>query len=261
MAKILGKNFIKFVVVCLLLGIFACDNNKKAPGGGPNPDLSDPTDDVATNVGPVEQLVTTDVLEKTNAIRANVPNYIEDLVGGNNEGLARILYVENGDSLFGDIDFGESIDCDVSGSKDIIGSAVIELFGDRISGTISGDFTIQYDNCEDIILMDTSDGTCAVNVNATGELTNTIGLSFVLGQDFGTQTVEDIVSINSSTFAPLNAVINTVASDQIYNFSYELLSNTTNTNLNGTVEYKLDLYDLIELEDFVASSTSSVVCP
>lgn len=55
----------------ILATLVACDSNVMT-SDSTNPNVTDPDNDVAQNVGPVEKNVTTDVLNKSTAIRGDI---------------------------------------------------------------------------------------------------------------------------------------------------------------------------------------------
>lgn len=262
-------------ILCLFLLILfamACDSNFEPSNGGSNPNVTAPDNNVAANVGPVEKLVTTDVLNKANSIRNNILSDLDELSGDDTfsggQELLRFRFQgsepnepDDQSPLVGTLDLSQDINCDAGGSRDIIGSATITLNSDRVTGSIIGNYTIQYDNCQEIIVMNTSNGNCSVTPTVDGELPSAINVSFALNSDdVSGQQVNYETSVDTSSSVALDVSVGATASDQSYNFDYSLSSNTTNTNLDGTVSFESQLYDLIELEEFVADSTTSVVC-
>lgn len=263
----------KFILKGLLIlgfaGLIGCDVNKVREEET-DPNISDPDNSAAQNVGPVEQLVTIDVLSKTNEIRDNILTFMDEATGGDDVfsgGTEKLKTRFVDDDFFQEpiqkeIDLSEAIPCDEGGSKDIIGTATFTLNADRVTGSIVGDFTIQYDNCQDTIVLSVSDGNCATTPTVDGELENTLSVTYTLSvtDDQGQQVFDD-TTVDATNSAALAVSVGSSATTQTYNFTYTLASASATENLEGTVSFQNKLYDLVELEEFVAGSTTSVVCP
>lgn len=258
-----------FLLIVLLSGV-ACDSNKLSTSGGAggptDPNLSDVDNDVAANVGPVEVLVTEHVLAKSNQIRSEIQTVVaSEFGGGPGSGTPNNLILtdnDNQNAASASIDLAESIECDSGGSRDIIGSATYSVNAARSSGTITGTFTILYDNCEDIALLDVSDISCAVTPAMNGELPVTISSTFAItNSDQSGQSVTDTTSVAADTVVDLSVTVDNTDSDQAYHFTYSLSSLSTSDNLNGTVSFDNRLFDIGDIEEFVGSSLSAAVCP
>lgn len=263
-----SNTFILALLMCAML-LMACDNNLVVPGGGEttNPNVSDPNNDVAVNVGPVQALVTQHVLDKANSIRGDIEDFITEEFGIDDDdggfGLL-IKFVDGGaeNPVSSTIEFTESITCTSGGSRGIIGSATIILNEDGVSGTISGSFIIQYDSCKQAALLTTSDGFCSSTPTITGEVNSTISIDYTLSaSDNEGEDTQDVTVVSTTNILGLDVTVDNSTSEQTYNFSYNLSTFSSDETVSGTVDYDAVLFDLNEVESFVAQSTSTVVCP
>lgn len=259
------KFILKAVLFASLLGIgLGCDSNIEVTTTT-DPNLSDPDNDVAVNAGPVANLVTGDVLGKTNGVRDSILDFLDDISGddANSGGTEKLRFrslVEPEQPLEGTVDLSEDISCDEGGSKNIIGSADFTLEANGVTGSLVGSFTIQYDNCQDIVLLTASNGTCSVTPTVDGEVANTLDVSFTLTENNDNQQVNDNTTVEASQTTALDVAVGSTASEQTYNFSYTLSAASSATNLDGRVTFEGELFDLEDLEDFIAASSTATVC-
>lgn len=257
------------LTLSLGLAIVACDSNRIAAGGGgdgtsaTDPSLTAPNNDVAVNVGPVEQLVATDVLTQANTIRDNTIDDVNTITGGytSSGGYLVSSHYEAGTTSTGTFSINDTQDCTDGGHKTISGSYTMEYNSSEVTGTVVGTYTITYAGCLDAQLMETSDGTCVSTPSVDGEVVTTVSSTFSLTSYEQEQAINDEMEVASQTNSDLSVSVGSTATTQGYTFDYTLLSNTTDTGLSGTVSYADDLYSFSELEDYVAASTESVVCP
>ncbi|MBF0104058.1 MAG: hypothetical protein HQM16_01915 [Deltaproteobacteria bacterium] len=254
------------ILASLCLGLLNCDSNALAPDDGTNPSASDPTTTVATNVGPVANLVTTDVLNKANAIRGDIEDYLAEATGSDDDDPSFMDTIKfsndfNQNEISITVDLAESNNCDSGGTKNIIGSATFVLDASQTSGSLTGSFTIQYNNCQDIILMQTSNGNCTITPTVTGELATTISLDYILGSNnFDTNDLTDTTEVSSSNSVALAVSVGATASEQTFSFSYELSTSYSSDNFSGTAGYSGLAYDLSALEDFIQDESTTAIC-
>ncbi|EKD51857.1 MAG: hypothetical protein ACD_62C00170G0031 [uncultured bacterium] len=258
------KVFILCLVVLFSFLFVNCDSNS-VNNDDVNPNVSAVTDDVATNVGPVDLLVSTDVLAKVNTIRGKLEDYIAEVTGSYDEPGAynQVKFSINpgGDEQSVTIDLSEDIDCTTAGTKNIIGSATFTLGASQNSGTLVGSFVIQYSSCQDIIVLETESGTCAITPTVTGELQTDINLEYVLGgNDVSGQGISDTTEVSSGTSVALDVSVGSTAADQSYSFTYYLSTSLSSDGLDGIVSYSGNSYDMGDVESYIENSATTAVC-
>ena len=250
------------VLVFAVFVLTNCDSNSDAGGGGTA--TTDPTADVATNVGPVEDLVATDVLTKSNAILDAFDDYLEELDGAEDDPgllLTKSLVDEEDEAQILALDFAEDIDCDTAGTKNIIGSGTFTLDGNGITGTLIGTFTIQYSSCEDIRALTTTNGACSITPSVTGEVAVTVNTTFtIINSDTNPYSAEDYTTITAANTVALDITVGTTDADQLYSFTYTLSTSLSSDNLNGLVTYAGSTYDMEEIETYISGTATTAIC-
>ena len=263
----LKKNFLRqFCFLTFVLLLSSCDSNQVFTGGPTNPSVNSPDNDVAVNVLPVQSTVVVDTLAKANEIRNNIEFFVDELSGVESSGgqkLTTPLVVDDDfDDVTTTLDFAQSIACDTAGTKNIIGSATLTYNREQSSGTIVGSFTQQYSNCQELALLTASNGNCSASATLVGEVTSTISIDFNLSaQDLAGETVIDFADVDTTTTSPLDISVGSKSSTQTYNYSMDLSTNNSSTNLIGTVSYQNFLYLLSDVETFGASTSTTSLCP
>jgi hypothetical protein len=252
------------LILCLAVTFCACDTNDDAGGGGGGSGAT-VTAAVAEEVGPVEQLVTTDVLNAVNEIRESIQSYLEDLDGEGDSGVNILIkpqrVIEDGTEQTMTIDIDESENCDTSGTKSHIGAPTFILDADQNSGSISGTLILQYSDCEDIIVMQTTDGNCSISPVVDGQITITLSLNYNLtASAFDDNDTFDETSVTAATSTELDVLIDGADADQLYSFTYSLNSNSSNTNLNGLVTYSGSAYDVTDIESYISETATTTIC-
>ncbi|MFH1358120.1 MAG: hypothetical protein ABII18_13430 [bacterium] len=253
----------QILILCLAITFSACDNNEDGGGGGGGGTTV--TAAAAEAVGPVEQLVTTDVLNYVNDIRGNIQDYIETLGGVDDSGVNVLVKSKN---IINDdveqtmtIDIDESEACDTSGTKNIIGAPTFTLNGDQTTGSVVGTLILQYNDCEDIIVLQTSGGNCSVSPVVDGQITITLNIEYILtGDVFGDTAIDDLTGVTAATGAELDVLLDGADADQLYSFTYSLNSNSSNTNLSGLVTYSGSAYDVDDIESYVSDTATTTIC-
>lgn len=249
----------RIFLFAVCMGFSACDSNTIV-STTTDPNLSDPNNDVATNVGPVEKTVTADVLNKANEIRNSI---LDEIAGEDTEtGTVFLLYsVDEEQGFETDIDVGEETACDEGGTRTIIGSVTLTLDDNQSTGTVLGSYTIQYQACQEIVLLTGSDGTCSAHATIDGEVSVTISTTYSLTQSRQTPELSESSDVGASTATALDIAVGATASTQTYSFTYDLSTSSSSTNLDGTVSYNNLLYNLLEVETFVEGVGTAVLCP
>jgi len=246
------------LTILAMVSLLGCDSNTVV-STTTDPNISDPSNDVAVNVGPVEAQVTSDVLTKANSIRESV---IDNIQSSETEtGTAFIRYIIPDTGFTTTIDLGESESCDEGGSKTIIGSVTLTLDDNQSTGTVVGSYTIQYDSCQEIVLLSASDTDCSARPTIDGEIVVTYSEVYNLTEDLQDLDVDDETDVSASTNSALSISVGSTASNQDYSFSYSLSSSSNSTGLSGTATFQSLLYSLTEVESFVGTVSSSVLCP
>jgi hypothetical protein len=254
-----------FLKILMLVGVLifsACDSSS-LDTTTPDSDLTPPTTDATATLGPVTTLVTTDVLNELNDIADSIDEYVEEATdtggGGPTENLVRTVSGE--DSAIETtitIDHG-TVDCDEGGNRQFFGTLDLVSNGSSEGGSAGGTLTFQYNNCIDIALLETSDGLCSMTTAINGTITTTVDLTYGELDPFDDTDVN--ITADSASSAPLDITIASTASEQAYSFSHAISASSTNDNLDGTVTMDNEVYDIVEILDFIESTTASVLCP
>lgn len=254
-----------FLLALLILAV-ACDSNRPAVNSGSSgSSLNDPDNDVAVNVGPAQDLVTQHVLDKANRLRNNINDQVSDSFGiefGPGERNLVYLTDANQEPQTDNFSLSEDINCAGGGSRDIIGTAVITLNADGVTGTITGTYVIQYSGCVETSFMSSATGFCSSSPNIDGEVSSTFTIDYNLSNNnTNDQVVGDTTTVNTSNAAGIDVTVDNTTSDQTYNFSYRIDSNVTGNGLNGTVEFENELYSITEVDSFTEQVSASILCP
>lgn len=260
------KNNIKYSTILILLAIFsACDSNVDVDDGTGtgSTSLSEPTSDVAVNTAPVAEVLAGDVLNVGQDVRDNIRDYVEEMTGtsdGNTTGSNFLRFAQNS-ALTEEFPISDSIDCDGGGSREISGEIQVTLNEDQVSGSMIGTFTISYDNCIETVLLTSDEGTCASQPTIAGDMPGSIDSEFDLSDFQESENIVDTTLVEANSDVAMEVSVASTASEQFYSIEYALLSTSGSTGFEGTVAYEGDVYDLSEIEDFIATLSSDEACP
>lgn len=251
---------ISLLILVFTLG--ACDSSSLDDTTTPDSDLTPPTTDAVATIGPVSSLVTTDVINELNDIAASIDEYIEDASDtGGGSATENLIKMASGDSSSFEttitINHG-TVNCDEGGSRLFFGTLDLISNGNE-GGSADGTLTFQYSNCIDIALLETSNGLCAVTTTINGTITTTVDLTYGELDPFDDTDVN--IEADSASSAPLDISIGSTASEQDYSFSHTIFASSTDDNLEGTVAMDDEVYDIVEIQDFIADTTASELCP
>lgn len=252
----------KILPLVLILSLGACDSSS-LDTTTPDSDLTPPTATVAATIGPVSSLVTTDVINELDDIAASIDEYIEEAsnTGGNGptENLRNAISGEDSSiETTITIDHG-TVNCDAGGDRQFFGTLDLISNGSTEGGSAGGTLTFQYNNCIDIALLETSSGLCSITTTINGTITTTVDLTYGQLDPFDDTDVN--IEADSASSAPLDIAIDSTASEQAYSFSHAISASSTDDNLDGTVTMDNEVYDIVEIQDFIESTTASVLCP
>ncbi len=260
------KNNIKYSILLILLAVFsACDSNVDVDDdtGTGSTSLSEPTNEVAVNTAPVAQVLADDVLNVGQDVRDNISDYVDEMTGvsdGNTTGSNFLRFVQTS-AITEEFPISDSIDCDGGGSREVSGEIQVTLNEDQVSGSMIGTFTISYDNCIETVLLTSDEGACASQPTIAGDLPGSIDSEFDLSSYQESENIVDTTLVEASSDVAMDISVAATASEQFYAIDYTLLSSSGNTGFEGTVAYEGDVYDLSEIEDFIATLSSDVACP
>lgn len=253
----------KILLLLFVVTLAACDTSS-LDTTTPDSDLTPPTTDVTATIGPVSTLVTTDVLNELNDIKTSIDEYVEDATdtggGSPTENLVRNAVSSEDSSIETTITINHgTVSCDEGGSKLFFGTLDLVSNGSSEGGSAGGTLTFQYTNCIDIALLETSDGLCSITTTIDGTITTTVDLTYGELDPFDDNDVS--IEADSVSSAPLDISIASTASEQAYNFSHAISASSTDSNLDGTVTMADEVYDIVEIQDFIESTTASTLCP
>lgn len=252
----------KILLLLFVVTLGACDSSS-LDTTAPDSDLTPPTTDAAATIGPVSTLVTTDVINELDDIAASIDEYVEDAsdTGGGSPTENLVNAVSGEDSPIETtitINHG-TVACDEGGNRQFFGTLDLISNGSTEGGSAGGTLTFEYNDCIDIALLETSAGLCSVTTTINGTITTTVDLTYGELDPFDDTDVS--IEADSVSQAPLDISIASTASEQAYNFSHAISASSTDNNLDGTVTMADEVYDIVEIQDFIASTTASTLCP
>ena len=160
--------------------------------------------------------------------------------------------------------------CTLGGTRQIAGSLTLSLSNGG-TNQITGAYSVFYDGCIELVQLITGDGSCLTQVQNDGTITSDTNITFI-GSPTGSDTCADVACVIDNNFTTEIGDLSFIeayypsgtlgASNFVfYNYDLQRNSSDANTTLSGTFGFGTDTYDINDVSGFIASASSSSVCP
>lgn len=264
------KTLKNFVLLACFGGLATACGSSFVPGGGvtPDPSLSTATADVVRNVGAPNQMILNDHSGFVKGLAEDMAKLIEDSFGtdpgaGSKKLVRSAIRSLNDDTthdLSETVTVDETEDCTGGGTVQFIGSFDLTASSTSSSGSLSGDYSIIYTNCEEAILLQVTDSPCSVNTELSGTLNNSLSINFydLDPYSINRQEIRDSVESNG----PVEFVLNSGSAQNLsYDFDFFSITQSTTDSYTGSLTFAGLDYSVTNVRDFIGTATASSVCP
>ena len=256
----------------------ACDSNKTAEDEPDDDGYADVFGSVITNVGPVEKVVTADVLnilQETDRLLYWYSLKARGQEGSDCEKSADCtkakfdggcLVDSSDDSFSCNLDLSVyDADCGGSGSKSVSSNLTLMLDEGGQTGHFLGSFSIEYStDCQVEPTMTVADGaTCQATAAVDGSITTTVSTFTFSAVEPDSEDFDTIIKATAdNTDGAFAVAVGSVSSSQGFSFSYDMSYQTgSTTGLDGYVTFGETDFGVSALETAVGATTISVACP
>lgn len=261
----------KFFCVFLILEVVGCGSSF-VPGGGvtPDPSLSSPTASVVANVGSTNLMVLNNESSFLDGLSEDMADLIQDNLGIDTGGsasnrltrsLSRHAISDNNTRDFSAaVPIDETSSCTGGGTKQFIGEFVLTANRISSSGTLSGDYSVIYNNCEEEVLFVAADSNCSVTTEVTGTFNNSLNIAFYDLDPYSLNRIETRDTVVSN--GPIEFVVES-GSTQTVTYSYSLFSHTQSStdSYTGSLTFGGLQYDVTDIRDFIEDAPAASICP
>ncbi len=163
--------------------------------------------------------------------------------------------------------------CTIDGTRTYTGTLNITVGSESPSGSISGDYTITYTGCIELLQLDLDDGPCTMAVQLDGTIEQSVSVTFSNFTE--AETSSDVVSYTdldilqtTSNQSPISFINDTFPSstptavDTVdFAFEYAFTDSTAIVEPDGFITHTAVDYNMVVLQEFIESSTNAEVCP
>lgn len=259
------KASLRFIPLIYLIFSIACGGSAIERDTTTDPSVSDATAAVVSEIGSTNQVILEDTMNTANELAGNLETFISNELGGPGKDggslLTKFAVGEQGDQS-ADVDITESAEAcsGGEGTKQISGVLTLTIDSETAdSGNMTGQYSIIYTDCLQLVRLDTSNGSCFVETQISGTITNTININFSQLDPFEDDIWELTNDVVSS--GPIDFSVDNSANQQV-TFDYDFYLNTRNAeDISGNVTFNTQNFTVTGIRDFISSATQAEVCP
>lgn len=165
--------------------------------------------------------------------------------------------------------------CTFGGSRTYTGNLTIDLILNTGTGTISGSYSVIYNNCIEVVTLNTNDGSCNVFVDFSGTVAHDVSIDFsnfvetsnLDNVDFARRTIlQNTENRSLLEFSIADSEVGPFTETQNIEFDFRYSFKDTTSSVEPVSDVSVLTFDDVEynmvvVSDFIEDAQSENVCP